>query len=277
MTVENAITSVITIGIDPTIELGPVTIAWHGLMIAVGIVVGGLAVAHDTRRRGLEPERISVIGLIVVAGALVGGRAFYLIEHGRLDDPGAWLGTVGFTFYGGFIAAAIGIAYYIRREQLSVSYLDAIAAGLPLGLAVGRIGDVINGEHYGPATDFFLGVRNTHPDALTPSPDVAYHSGGLYEVIIGTIVFAIVWPLRTRLRRPLALMWLMLALFAIGRFFEFFLRSDSADLALGLEIAQWTSLVLLAVATAGAWLTMGRPLPPPRPPERRGGGRGQHP
>jgi phosphatidylglycerol:prolipoprotein diacylglycerol transferase len=233
-------------------------VAWHGLTIVIGIVVGGLAVAHDARRRGLEPERVYTIGLILVLGALVGGRAFYLLEHGELDDPGAWLGTVGFTFYGGFIAAALGIAYYVRRARLGASYLDAIAAGLPLGLAVGRIGDVINGEHYGPATNFFLGVRNTHPDALTPSPEIAYHSGGLYEVLIGAIVFAIVWPLRTRLQRPLALMWLMLALLATGRFLEFFLRSDSADLAFGLEIAQWTSLALLAVVAAGAWLTLAR-------------------
>jgi phosphatidylglycerol:prolipoprotein diacylglycerol transferase len=141
---------------------------------------------------------------------------------------------------------------------LSLAYLDAIAAGLPLGIAVGRTGDVINGEHYGPATDFFLGVRNTHPDALTPSPELAYHSGGLYEVLIGAIVFAIAWPLRKRLQRPLALMWLVLALLALGRFLEFFLRSDSADLALGLEIAQWTSLALLVVAATGAWLTLRR-------------------
>jgi phosphatidylglycerol:prolipoprotein diacylglycerol transferase len=248
--------SVITIGIDPTIEVGPVTIAWHGLTIAVGIMVGGLAAAYDAQRRGLEPHRIYAAAMIVVAGALVGGRAFYLLEHGRLDDPGAWFSSTGFTFYGGFIAAALGIAYYVRRERLSVSYLDAIAAGLPLGIAVGRIGDVINGEHYGPATDFFLGVRNTHPDALTPSPELAYHSGGLYEVMIGLAVFAIAWPLRKRLRRPTALMWLVVALLAVGRFFEFFLRSDSADLALGLEIAQWTSLALLAVAAAGAWLTL---------------------
>jgi phosphatidylglycerol:prolipoprotein diacylglycerol transferase len=233
-------------------------VAWHGLTIAIGIVVGGLAVAQDARRRGLEPERVYAIGMIVVLGALVGGRAFYLLEHGRLDDPGAWFGTVGFTFYGGFIAAALGIAYYVRRARLSASYFDAIAAGLPLGLTVGRIGDVINGEHYGPATNFFLGVRNTHPDALTPSPEIAYHTGGLYEVLIGAIVFAIVWPLRTRLQRPLALMWLMLALLATGRFLEFFLRSDSADLAFGLEIAQWTSLALLAVVAAGAWLTLAR-------------------
>jgi phosphatidylglycerol:prolipoprotein diacylglycerol transferase len=247
---------VITIGLDPTIEIGPVTLAWHGLMIAVGILVGGLAAAYDARRRGLEPDRLYEAAMILVIGALVGGRAFYLLEHGRLDDPGAWFSTTGFTFYGGFIAAALGIAFYVRRERLSVAYLDAIAAGLPLGIAVGRIGDVINGEHYGPATDFFLGVRNTHPDALTPSPDLAYHSGGLYEVLIGAIVFAIAWPLRKRLRRPTALMWLVVALLAVGRFFEFFLRSDSADLVLGLEVAQWTSLALLAIAAAGAWLTL---------------------
>jgi len=259
-------TSVITIGIDPTIEIGPITIAWHGVMIAVGILVGGAAVAYDARRRGLDPERVYAIGVILIIGALAGGRAFYLLEHDRLDDPGEWLGTTGFTFYGGFIAAGLGIAYYVRRARLSLSYLDAIAAGLPLGLAVGRIGDVINGEHYGPATTFFLGVRNNHPDALTPNPDLAYHSGGLYEVLIGAIVFAIAWPLRKRLQpRPLALTWLVLALLAIGRFFEFFLRSDSADLALGLEIAQWTSIALLVVAAGGAWLTLRRP---PAQPER---------
>jgi phosphatidylglycerol---prolipoprotein diacylglyceryl transferase len=254
----SAAQAVIRIGIDPTIEVGPITLAWHGLTIAIGIVIGGVAAAFDARRRGLDPERLYAVGVILVVGALVGGRAFFLLEHGRLDDLDAWFASTGFTFYGGFIAAALGIAYYIRRERLSLFYFDAIAAGLPLGIAVGRIGDVINGEHYGPATDFFLGVRNTHPDALTPSPEIAYHSGGLYEVLIAAIVFAIAWPLRKRLQRPLALMWLVIALFAVGRFIEFFARSDSADLALGLEIAQWTSLALLAVAAAGAWLTLRR-------------------
>jgi len=249
--------AVITIGIDPTIELGPITIAWHGLMIAIGILVGGVAVAHDLRRRGLDTDPLYTIGAILVAGALVGGRIFYLAEHGQLGDAGAWFGTRGFTFYGGFIAAALGIALYVRRRRLPIAYLDAIAVGLPLGIAVGRIGDIINGEHYGPPTDFFLGVRNTHPDALTPNPDIAYHSGGLYEVLIASIVFAIVWPLRRRLR-PTAAVWLVLGLLATGRFLEFFVRSDSDTLALGLETAQWTSLALLAAAAIGAWRTLRR-------------------
>ena len=252
------ITGAITIGIDPTIELGPLTLAWHGLTIALGILIGGLAAGREARRRGLDPEPLYNIGAILTVSALVGSRIYYLAEHGQLLEPSEWLGTRGFTFYGGLIAAVIAIAAYLALRGLSVRYLDAIAVGLPLGIAIGRIGDVINGEHYGPATTFFLGVRNTHPDADVPSPDVAYHSGGLYEVLIGAIVFAIVWPLRRRLRTPLMAVWLVLALLAAGRFVEFFVRSDSATDALGLEAAQWTSLALIAGAGAGAWLSARR-------------------
>jgi prolipoprotein diacylglyceryltransferase len=172
--------SVITAGIDPTIDLGPVEIAWHGLTITDGIVLGGIVVAYDGRRRGLEPDRVYAIGMILV-----------------------------------------------------------------------------------------IAVRNSHPEALTPNPDLASSPARLYEVLLGALVLAIVWPLRKRLElRPLPLMWLMLALLALGRFFEFLLRSDSADLVLGLETAQWISLVLLGVATAGAWLTLRGPATPGRSSSR---------
>jgi phosphatidylglycerol:prolipoprotein diacylglycerol transferase len=248
----------ITIGIDPMIDLGPVTLAWHGITIALGILIGGLVAGRYARERELPTEPLFTIGAILVAGALVGGRLYYLAERGQLLDVGDWFATRGFTFYGGFIVAALGIGIYLWRAHLSVLYLDVVACALPLGLAIGRIGDVINGEHYGPQTDFFLGVRNAHPDADVPSPDVAYHSGGLYEVLIGAVVFAIVWPLRHRLRRPTALTWLVIALLATGRFVEFFVRSDSETVGLGLETAQWTSLALVAIAAIGAWLSFGR-------------------
>lgn len=250
--------STITIGIDPTIEIGPLTLAWHGITIAVGILIGGVVAGFEARRRGLDREPLYAIGTILVAGALIGGRVYYLAEHDGLFDTGDWFGSRGYTFYGGFIAAALGIGFYVWRKRLSVEYLDSVAFGLPLGIAIGRIGDVINGEHYGPATSFFLGVRNTNPGADVPSPDVAYHSGGLYEVLIGATVFAMVLLLRKRLTRPTAMTWLVIALLAAGRFVEFFVRSDSDKVALGLEVAQWTSLGLLAVAGLGAWLTLGR-------------------
>jgi phosphatidylglycerol---prolipoprotein diacylglyceryl transferase len=242
--------AVITIGTDPKIHLGPVTIAWHGLTIAIGILVGGFAAARYLHERELDVEPLYPIGFLLVIGAIVGGRLFYLAEHG-----GPVFGTTGFTFDGGVILAAVLIAAYVWRERLGAVYLDAVAAGLPLGVAVGRIGDVINGEHYGPQSDFVLAVRNSNPDALTPNPHLAYHNGGLYEVLFGAAIFAIVWPLRHRIRTTGMLVWLVLGLFALGRFFEFFYRSDSPELALGLNNAQWTSIVLLPLCVVGAFIT----------------------
>lgn len=247
---------VITIGIDPMIHLGPITLAWHGVTIAAGIAIGGLFAGRDARRRGLDPAPLQTMGLILIVGALVGSRAFYLAEHGGLGDPGEWLGNRGFTFYGGFILVALGLALYVWRTRLDLGYLDAIAVGLPLGYAIGRIGDVINGEHYGPATTFFLGVRNTHPDADVPSPYVAYHNGGLYESLIGLVTFVVVLALRHRLRQPLAMVWLVFGLMSAGRFVEFFVRSDSDTVALGLETAQWTSIVLMLVAAVGMFVSI---------------------
>ena len=244
--------AVITIGIDPDIHLGPLMLTWHGLTIALGVLVGGLTAAVWLRQRGLSTEPLYAFGVIVAIGAIVGSRLFYVIEHG-----GPLFGTYGFTFFGGLILAAALVALYVRRTGLPGAYLDAAAAGLPLGVAIGRIGDVINGEHYGARSDFFLAVRNSNPDALTPNPQFAYQNGGLYEVLLGLAVFAVMWWMRDRARREGDLMWLVLGLFAVGRFFEFFARADSPQLALGLDNAQWTSIAMLVAVVAG-WRRAGR-------------------
>ena len=242
--------AVITIGIDPEIKLGPLTFTWHGLTIAIGIAIGALAALRWLRERGLAPDPLYPLTGLIAIGGVVGGRVFYLAEHG-----GPLFGTTGFTFDGGVVLAALLLGAYVWRTRIPVSYLDAVAAGLPLGVAVGRIGDVVNGEHYGPASDFFLAVRNSNPHALTPDPSIAYQNGGLYEVLLGLVIFAIAWPLRHRLPRRGDLVWLVLALFAGGRFAEFFVRSDSPQLALGLNNAQWTSVVLLLLSAIGWQLT----------------------
>ncbi|MBA3746529.1 MAG: prolipoprotein diacylglyceryl transferase [Solirubrobacterales bacterium] len=249
---------VITIDIAPEFQLGPLTVAWHGITIALGIVIGALMAARWLRERGLDVEPMYTFGWLATVGGIVGARVFYLFEHdpGGLLAPGRLFSSHGFTFDGGVILAAVLIAGYAHRHHLPGAYLDACAAGLPLGVVIGRVGDVINGEHYGERSTFLLAVRNAHPDALTPDPAFAYQSGGLYEVLLAAAIFAVAWPLRHRLRRTGDLAWLVLGLFAAGRFFEFFLRGDSPQLALGLNNAQWTSAVLLVVVVAGRAFTV---------------------
>jgi phosphatidylglycerol:prolipoprotein diacylglycerol transferase len=188
--------------------------------------------------------------VVVAVAGMVGARAFYLLENdaAALLSPSDWLGTRGFSFYGAIILGVPAVGAYLRWRGLGLRYLDALGAGFPLGMAVGRIGDVINGEHYGPPSDLPWAVQNTHPDADVPSNEIAYQSGGLYEVALGLLMLAIIWPLRHRFQRPGMLLWTVIGLYAAGRFVMFFGRSDSDDLALGLNGAQWTSLALLLVA-----------------------------
>lgn len=256
---------VITIDVDPTIEVGPVSIAWHGLMIAVGIMVGGWLAVRYARERKLNTDEILNLVLIIGLVGIVGARALYLLENDAAAflRPGDWFGSRGYSFYGAMIFGVPAVALYLRRRRLGVRYLDALAAGFPLGMAVGRIGDVINGEHYGPVSDLPWAIRNTHPDADVPSNELAYQSGGFYEVVLALVILAIVWPLRHRFSRPGMLLWTVIALYSAGRFAMFFVRSDSKTLALGLSGAQWTSVALLATCGLAIWLTL-RSAPPSR-------------
>lgn len=254
----SSLLSVITVRLSPNIHLGPLTLTWHGLTIALGILAGGVYATRWIQARGLPGEPVQALVGLAAIGGIVGGRIFYLLEHG-----GPLLGTRGFTFDGGLILAAVFVAIYVRRSGLDRRYLDAVALGLPLGVAIGRIGDVINGEHYGARSSSFLAVRNANLHALTPNPHMAYENGGLYEVLLGLLVFAAMLAMRRFTTRPGDLVWLVFGLFALGRFFEFFLRADSPGLALGLSNAQWTSVVLLGVAIAGRTISAHRSGPPP--------------
>lgn len=263
---------VITINLDPMFDVGPLTLSWHGLTIALGLVLGSWLAMRVAREGGLDTDQVLNLIVVMAVSGMLGARVFYLLENdaAALLHPVDWLGTNGFSFYGGIIFGVPAAGFYLRRRRLSLSYLDALAAGFPLGMAVGRIGDVINGEHYGPVSDLPWAVRNAHPDADVPSNALAYHSGGLYEVVLALAMFAVIWPLRHRFKRPGSLLWTVIAAYALGRFLMFFVRDDSTDLTLGLSVTQWTSLGLLTVAVLGLVVSLRGPQPGSAP--ARGGG-----
>jgi len=250
----------ITIGIDPTLELGPLTLAWHGIMTAAGIAAGAWLGQRYARERGLDRELVLGAVVVMAVAGVVGARLLFLVEAepDALGRPGDWLGSHGFSFYGALVVGAAAGALYLRWRGGGLRELDALAAGFPLGIAAGRLGDVINGEHFGPPTTAPWGLRHTHPEALVPSPEVAYHSGGLYELLLGAVLVAVIWPLRHRFQRPGTLLWTVMGAYAAGRFAMFFYRRDSEEAALGLVQAQWTSLALVA-ASAVAIAMLARP------------------
>jgi len=76
-----SVMAVITIGIDPSIQLGPVTLAWHGITIALGILTGAVAAARWLRQRDLPTEPMQTFAVLTAVGGIIGARVFYLLEH----------------------------------------------------------------------------------------------------------------------------------------------------------------------------------------------------
>ena len=254
--------SVVLAGIsyDPLlrIDLGPLELSPHGIGIAVGVLIGARLALPAAERRGISAEQFYDVLTWALFGALLGARVAYVVNHlgDYLDDP---LGIVrvwegGFSLLGG-LAGAIAVGYPRLRSEATPlwRYLDAVVPGMALGIAVGRIGDLVIADHLGKPTDFVLGY--VCPDVDTGSPCLApvgeaVHQTALYDMVGAAAVFALLMWLARR-PRPEAFLTLV---FAVGygavRLVEGFFRVDVTH-GTGLNGSQWTALVVMAAATVG--------------------------
>jgi len=276
---------VIEIHIDPTMaELGPFTLAWHGFFTAVGIIAGVWLATRMARRRGLNPDIAQQIALVGVPCAIVGARLFYVAEHWDRfsDDLPAIVTDItegGITLYGGLIGGvAGGLAYGLYRRLPTLPFLDAAAPGMILGQAIGRLGDLINGEHRGTPSDLPWALRYTHPNTLG-DPGVSVHpTAGGYEVLGDLAILAILLLIVARVaRRPGWVFFWYALLYAVLRASLSPLRMDEAG-ALGVAVPQLVGIaVIVATLGLGAVLLIRNPRPvepsahsapqPPPPPK----------
>jgi len=142
----------IDIGIDPTIfDQWGVEVTWHGLFTAVGVVMGVAVATWFARKAGYKEDQIYNVALALVIGGIIGARGLYVIEH--WTDFKDHLGKIievnegGISIYGALIGGTIGAwAYGMLSKVRNIPQAADIAAiGAILGMAVGRIGDIING------------------------------------------------------------------------------------------------------------------------------------
>jgi phosphatidylglycerol:prolipoprotein diacylglycerol transferase len=246
----------------------PLQITWHGFFTAVGTLLGiWLAVRWATFAGFTEDDTFSV-AMWGVIGAIVGARLFHVIDQWDFysKDPIAILkvNEGGLAIYGTIVGGPVAGALYAWRKGLNVARLADIAAPpLILGMAIGRIGDIINGEHHGThALGFPLAVVYTNPNTLGEL-GVPVHLAVGYELLMDVVIFAgLVWLARgfvreangrfranwqPRLARDGMLFWAYLFVYSIGRFFIQFYRVDT-PFALGLSQAQLLSVLTAMVA-----------------------------
>lgn len=254
----------------PRLGYGGFGVSPHGVGIAFGYFIGAVLMARRARKQGYSEDHTWNGAAVGVIGAILGARIAYVTGHySEFSSPVEWLKIWqgGISLVGGLLGAFTAVLIYVRTSGLSFFELvDLGAPGLGIGIALGRIGDLMIGDHLGKATSGFWawtykgGRLISPPPCLTPSgghvypspdgciqPGMTVHQTALYDSLWSLVIFAILmWLARSpRKRGFLFLSWA--ALYALGRIATDFARVDKHWLGLGLTGSQLTSMVVFAV------------------------------
>jgi len=245
----------IVIDLNPNIvKIGPLLITWHGVFAVLGIIAAarlGFWLLNkdvpDVRGTG------DLLAWMVVLG-LIGARLLYVWENYALFENGQWLRVFaltegGISQWGGLFGAIIGAFVWARLTKFSFwKIIDAGGPAAMIGLAIGRIGDVINGEHHGTVTSLPWGVDYVNPNTLG-EPGKVVHPEVAYEMLLTLVLLALILPLHRKLKARLpdgVLGLIYLGLYAAGRFFLSYYRADM-QIVFGLRQAQLASLLMVVI------------------------------
>ncbi|MGE5698016.1 MAG: prolipoprotein diacylglyceryl transferase [Candidatus Sericytochromatia bacterium] len=247
-------------------HLGPLPIRAYALFIIVGIIVALIIGDRRWVARGGEPGVVYDIALWAVPFGLVGGRLYHVMTDWRtyFGEEGAglvaalriWDGGLG--IWGAVALGGIGAWIGCRQRGIPLpAFADAIAPGIILAQAIGRLGNYFNQELFGRPTslpwglriyerrdasgalDMLNGVSTGQPAEIAPQP---VHPTFLYELIWNVLVFLLLIYVDRRFKIGHGRLFaLYVAAYCVGRFGVELLRDDTATLIAGIRINLFTS------------------------------------
>jgi phosphatidylglycerol:prolipoprotein diacylglycerol transferase len=267
----------IAIGMNPNlVAFGPFLISWHGFLTFISVAVAVYLVYRWGTGEGLNADALLTVAVWSILGGIIGARVVHIIDFWdtfyRFNPVSVfYIWTGGIAIFGAILGGFVGGSLYIivrnsdrflaiwgklfrfmgepvRAPLPGIGHLADIAApALLLAMAIGRIGDIINGEHFASFTSLPWGMVYTHGDSPALGR-AASHPAVAYELLFDLALLLVIWPLRNRLRPRGMLFTLYLALYSTGRFFISFLRQEYNSYFLGLNEAQIVALAVVIVA-----------------------------
>ncbi len=245
----------ITIDIDPDIgKIFGLTISWHGLFTAIGIICGVSLSVYLARVDGIPSDVGQELALVSVISAIVGARLFFVFEHwDRFENDLAAIVTDitegGITLYGGLIGGVLGGVIYgaFHRWPIAIG-LDAAGPGMILGQGLGRIGDLINGEHLANASDLPWAFVYTHPNTLGELGVSVHPVAGGYELLGDFVILALLlFVARRFIKVPGWLFCTYMILYSVMRFGLSEMRIDEQTVD-GIPVPQLVAAVIVGLA-----------------------------
>ena len=257
-------------------ELGPLPIRAYALCIIAGIVAAIVLTERRWVARGGAPGDVLDIAVWAVPFGIVGGRLYHVLSSprpyfGEGGDPlralAIWEGGLG--IWGAIALGGVGAWIACRRRGIPLSaFADALAPGLLVAQAIGRLGNWFNNELYGRATDLpwaltiyeWTGTRAVVGPDGQPLVLGTFHPTFLYELLWNLAAAAVViWAdRRFRLSHGRAFA-LYVALYCAGRLWIELLRTDPAETIGGIRLNVYTAVVVGLLAVAYLVWQRGRP------------------
>ena len=260
-------------------HLGPMEIGGFGLAMLMCFVIGQILLHRELLRRGHDPAPVGDLVFAAVVGGLLGAKIYYAI---LTQDAGALFSRAGFVFWGGLIGGIIATSLVVRFKKLRWSTIsDASAMSLAAAYAVGRTGCWAVGDDYGRPWDSPLAVQFpegappstaanmsqlfgvSFPPGTDPSAVIAVHPTQVYEVVLGFVMFLIIWRFRDHKHAAGWLFGMYAVLAGIERFIIEFVRAKDDRFFGGLTLAQVIALGFVAAGVA--WMYSRREIGPNKP------------
>ncbi|GAA0520683.1 prolipoprotein diacylglyceryl transferase [Saccharopolyspora thermophila] len=260
--------------------IGPIPLRAYALCIIAGIIA---AVWLGSRRwvaRGGREGTVIDVAVFAVPFGLVGGRLYHVAtdwhkyfgpDRDPLDALKVWEGGLG--IWGAVALGAVGAWIGCRRHGIPLSaFADAVAPGIVLAQAIGRLGNWFNQELYGGPTDLPWGLeiyRRIDPEtgladpiagvAVDHTPVAVVHPTFLYELLWNVgVCLLVLWADRKFRMGHGRVFALYVAGYTAGRLWIELMRADEATHLFGVRINVFTSLLVFAGAVLYLVLVRGR-------------------
>ena len=242
--------------IDPVaFNLGPLSVRWYGIIIAVGILLGYFVAQRALVKAGLHKDTLVDIIFYSALFGFIAARIYFVIFQWPyyVENPSEiikiWHG--GIAIHGGLIGGFIAGVIVCKVKNLNPFQIgDIVAPSIILAQGIGRWGNFMNHEaHGGPVSRAFLEQLHL-PNFIIENMHINgqyYHPTFLYESIWDVAGFIILVNIRKHLKLG-ETFFLYLTWYSIGRFFIEGLRTDSLMLTSNIRVAQLVSILLILIS-----------------------------
>ncbi|HGZ9268375.1 TPA: prolipoprotein diacylglyceryl transferase [Staphylococcus aureus] len=242
--------------IDPVaFNLGPLSVRWYGIIIAIGILLGYFVAQRALVKAGLHKDTLVDIIFYSALFGFIAARIYFVIFQWPYyaENPSEiikiWHG--GIAIHGGLIGGFIAGVIVCKVKNLNPFQIgDIVAPSIILAQGIGRWGNFMNHEaHGGPVSRAFLEQLHL-PNFIIENMYINgqyYHPTFLYESIWDVAGFIILVNIRKHLKLG-ETFFLYLTWYSIGRFFIEGLRTDSLMLTSNIRVAQLVSILLILIS-----------------------------